>query len=127
MVGARLPGALGNDEGVRDVGRVVDDQPDGEHLVRVRARARVRARVRVRLGARGVAGGAQGGAHEVDDGDANPNPHLPPPEPNPNHAHEVDDGDAVDGEAAQPHEAEDVDVDLGRVRVGARVGVRGWG
>ena len=47
VVGARLPGALGHDEGVRDVGRVVDDQPDGEHLVRVRARARVRVRVRV--------------------------------------------------------------------------------
>ena len=33
VVGARLPGALGHDEGVRDVRRVVDDQPDGEHEV----------------------------------------------------------------------------------------------
>ena len=33
VVGTRLPGALGHDEGVRDVGRVVDDQPDGDHEV----------------------------------------------------------------------------------------------
>ena len=40
---------------------------------------------------------------------------------------EVDDGHRVDGEPPQPHEAEDVRVDLARVRVGVRVGVRGWG
>ena len=43
MGGTRLPGALRQDKGVRDVCGVVDD------LVRVRARDRVRLRLRLRL------------------------------------------------------------------------------
>ena len=61
VVGALLPAALGHDEGVRDVRRVVHHEPDGEHLVGVPRGCSLR-HMRMQPPARGVAGS---GTHRV--------------------------------------------------------------
>lgn len=97
VVGALLPAALGHDEGVRDVRRVVHHEPDGEHLVGVPRGCSLR-HMELQPPARGAAGWAWGGLGVWWAGCVAG-------------THQVDDGDAVDGEPGEPHEAEDVHVD----------------